>query len=92
MNNSLCALIVLSFFLGCGCWLFFLWGVQKGEFTDMERPKHRMLDDDEPPPPSRAEVPPTPSVPVADGHELTMSHRLPDSEEPQAAVRAVPHR
>ena len=47
MDNSLIALIVLSLFLGCGCWLVFLWAVQKGEFNDIERPKHRMLDDDE---------------------------------------------
>ncbi|HBG06403.1 MAG: cytochrome oxidase maturation protein, cbb3-type [Geobacteraceae bacterium GWC2_58_44] len=49
MDDSLIALIVLSLFLGCGCWLVFLWAVQKGEFSDIERPKHRMLDDDEEP-------------------------------------------
>ncbi|GFO65134.1 cbb3-type cytochrome oxidase assembly protein CcoS [Geomonas paludis] len=89
MNNSLFALIVLSFFLGCGCWLFFLWGVQKGEFTDMERPKHRMLDDDTPIP-SPVEAAPDPPVPAADGHELTLSHRHPES--PQEAVRTAPQR
>jgi len=47
VTDSLIALIVLSLLLGCGCWLIFLWAVQKGEFTDMERPKHRMLLDDE---------------------------------------------
>jgi cbb3-type cytochrome oxidase maturation protein len=47
MDNSLIALILLSLFLGCICWLFFLRAVNKGEFDDMERPKHRMLDDDE---------------------------------------------
>jgi cbb3-type cytochrome oxidase maturation protein len=47
MESSLIALIVLSLFLGCGCWLVFLWAVQKGEFSDIERPKHRMLLDDE---------------------------------------------
>ena len=47
MNDSLIALMTLSLFLGCGCWLFFLWAVQKGEFNDLERPKHRMLDDDD---------------------------------------------
>ena len=47
MTNSLIALIVLSLLLGCGCWLIFLWAVQKGEFNDIERPKHRMLFDDE---------------------------------------------
>ncbi|WP_136514057.1 cbb3-type cytochrome oxidase assembly protein CcoS [Geomonas edaphica] len=48
MTSSLIALILLSFCLGCGCWLFFLWGVHRGEFNDMERPKHRMLDDEAP--------------------------------------------
>ncbi len=48
MDNSLVTLIILSLFLGCGCWLFFIWAVKKGEFDDIERPKHRMLDDDFP--------------------------------------------
>ena len=47
MDDSLIILMVLSLFLGCGCWLFFLWAVKKGEFDDVERPKHRMLDDDD---------------------------------------------
>lgn len=47
MDESLVFLMILSLFLGCGCWLFFVWGVKKGEFDDLERPKHRMLDDDE---------------------------------------------
>jgi len=47
VDSSLIALIVFSLFLGCGCWLVFLWAVTKGEFDDVERPKHRMLDDDE---------------------------------------------
>ena len=47
MDSSLFALIVLSLFLGTGCWLVFLWAVKKGEFDDIERPKHRMLDDDD---------------------------------------------
>lgn len=46
MENSIIALIVLSLFFGAGCWLVFIWAVKKGEFDDMERPKHRMLDDD----------------------------------------------
>ncbi len=46
MDETLLLLIVLSLFLGCGCWLLFVWGVKKGEFNDIERPKHRMLDDD----------------------------------------------
>ena len=47
MNSSLIALIVLSLFLGFGCWLIFIWAVQKGEFNDIEGPKHRMLEDDD---------------------------------------------
>lgn len=47
MTSSLVALMLLSFLLGCGCWLAFLWAVRKGEFSDMERPKHRMLEDDD---------------------------------------------
>jgi cbb3-type cytochrome oxidase maturation protein len=43
----LVGLILLSLFLGCVCWLFFLRAVKKGEFDDIERPKHRMLDDDD---------------------------------------------
>ena len=50
MTSSLIALMILSLFIGCGCWLFFLWAVRKGEFDDIERPKHRMLDDDDVPP------------------------------------------
>ena len=49
MDDSLALLIVLSLFLGCGCWLVFLWAVKTGEFEDIERPKHRMLDDDDTP-------------------------------------------
>ena len=49
MDSSLILLMVLSLFLGCGCWLFFMWAVQKGEFSDIEGPKHRMLDDDDGP-------------------------------------------
>jgi cbb3-type cytochrome oxidase maturation protein len=47
VDSSLITLIILSLFLGCGCWLVFLWAVKKGEFDDMERPKHRMMDEDE---------------------------------------------
>lgn len=46
MESSLLLLMLLSLFLGCGCWLVFIWTVKKGEFNDLERPKHRMLDDD----------------------------------------------
>jgi cbb3-type cytochrome oxidase maturation protein len=47
MDESIVILIILSLLLGAGCWLVFIWAVKKGEFDDMERPKHRMLDDDE---------------------------------------------
>ncbi|MHB8123220.1 MAG: cbb3-type cytochrome oxidase assembly protein CcoS [Desulfuromonadaceae bacterium] len=46
MDETLIILIVLSFCLGAGCWLAFIWAVKKGEFEDVERPKHRMMDDD----------------------------------------------
>lgn len=49
MDSSLLILIVLSLFLGTGCWLVFIWAVKKGEFDDIERPKHRMLDEDDKP-------------------------------------------
>lgn len=47
MDESIVILIILSLLLGAGCWLVFIWAVKRGEFDDMERPKHRMLDDDE---------------------------------------------
>lgn len=47
MEQSLIMLMILSLFLGCGCWLFFLWAVHKGEFEDIERPKYRMLEEDD---------------------------------------------
>lgn len=46
MDESLVLLLVLSLCLGAGCWLVFLWAIKKGEFEDVEKPKHRMLDDD----------------------------------------------
>ena len=55
MERSLVLLMILSLFLGAGCWLFFLWGVKRGEFDDMERSKYRMLDDDLPPENSKTE-------------------------------------
>jgi cbb3-type cytochrome oxidase maturation protein len=48
--TSTLILVLLSLFLGAGTWLFFLWAVQKGEFDDVEGPKHRMLDDEPTPP------------------------------------------
>jgi cbb3-type cytochrome oxidase maturation protein len=50
VNQSTVILIVLSLFLGAGVWLVFLWAVRRGEFDDIEGPKHRMMDDDEPRP------------------------------------------
>jgi cbb3-type cytochrome oxidase maturation protein len=44
---TLTFLIILSLALGIGAWLFFLWSVKSGHYDDIERPKHRMLDDDE---------------------------------------------
>ncbi len=44
---TLIFLIILSFILGLGAWLFFLWSVKSGHYDDIERPKHRMLDDSE---------------------------------------------
>lgn len=49
MESSIILLMILSLFLGAGCWLFFIWGVKKGEFDDVERAKHRMLDDEQQP-------------------------------------------
>ena len=40
-------LIVLSLVLGLGAWMFFVWTVKSGHYDDVERPKHRMLDDDD---------------------------------------------
>lgn len=48
MMSSTILLIFLSFCIGTGVWLFFLYAVKKGEFDDIEGPKHRMLDDDDP--------------------------------------------
>lgn len=47
MLMSILLLIFLSFCIGTGVWLFFLYAVRKGEFDDIEGPKYRMLDDDE---------------------------------------------
>ena len=46
MINSIVILIILSFFVGTGAWLFFIWAVKKGQMDDIEGPKYRMLDDD----------------------------------------------
>lgn len=91
MNSSLLALIGLSFLLGCGCWLFFLWGVHKGEFTDMERPKHRMLDDDDAPLPPRAQASPPPPR-VSEAENLTPTGSPAEAGEPGERSRALPRR
>lgn len=52
MLTSTVILILLSLFLGTGVWLVFIWAVKKGEFDDIEGPKHRMLDEDEVIPPA----------------------------------------
>ncbi|MDA8424134.1 MAG: cbb3-type cytochrome oxidase assembly protein CcoS [Nitrospiraceae bacterium] len=40
------ALIVLMFTVALAAWFIFLWAVKTRQFDDIERPKHRMLDDD----------------------------------------------
>jgi cbb3-type cytochrome oxidase maturation protein len=45
--GTLTFLIILSFVLGIGAWLFFVWSVKSGQYDDIERPKHRMMDDNE---------------------------------------------
>lgn len=47
MLQSTLILIILSLFVGAAVWLIFIWAVKKGEFDDIEGPKHRMLDDDD---------------------------------------------
>jgi cbb3-type cytochrome oxidase maturation protein len=44
-------LIVVSLVLGAGAWLLFLWAVRSDQYDDVERPKHRMLDEEPAPPP-----------------------------------------
>jgi cbb3-type cytochrome oxidase maturation protein len=39
-------LIAVSLVLGIAAWLLFLWAVKSDQYDDVERPKHRMLDDD----------------------------------------------
>jgi cbb3-type cytochrome oxidase maturation protein len=40
-------LIVVSLVLGVAAWLLFLWAVKSDQYDDVERPKHRMLDDED---------------------------------------------
>ena len=44
-------LIAVSLALGAGAWLLFLWAVKSDQYDDVERPKHRMLDDEPGPKP-----------------------------------------
>lgn len=46
MDETTLLLLLLSLVLGAAAWLVFIWAVKKGEFEDVEKPKHRMLDDD----------------------------------------------
>jgi cbb3-type cytochrome oxidase maturation protein len=45
-------LIFLSFCIGTGVWLFFIFSVKRGAFDDIEGAKYRMLDDDDDPIPA----------------------------------------
>ena len=45
-------LILVSLALGAGAWLLFLWAVSTDQYDDVERPKHRMMDDDPDPKPA----------------------------------------
>lgn len=47
MLKSILILIFLTFCIGTGVWLFFIYAVKKGEFDDVEGAKYRMLDDDD---------------------------------------------
>ncbi len=40
------ALIILMFAVGLAAWFIFLWATRTGQFDDIERPKHRMMDED----------------------------------------------
>ena len=40
-------LIAVSLALGAAAWLLFLWAVKSDQYDDVERPKHRMLDDED---------------------------------------------
>ena len=47
MMMTILLLLFLSFCIGTGVWLFFIYAVKKGEFDDIEAAKYRMLDDDD---------------------------------------------
>ena len=44
-------LIAVSLALGAAAWLLFLWAVKSDQYDDVERPKHRMLDEEPGPAP-----------------------------------------
>lgn len=41
------AFILISLLMGLAAWLALMWAVSSGQFKDVERPKHRMLEEDE---------------------------------------------
>jgi cbb3-type cytochrome oxidase maturation protein len=43
---TILALIILMFAIGLAAWFVFLWAATSGQFDDIERPKHRMMDDE----------------------------------------------
>jgi cbb3-type cytochrome oxidase maturation protein len=47
MMTTILVLIFLSFCIGTGVWLLFIYAAKKGAFDDMEGAKYRMLDDDD---------------------------------------------
>ena len=52
-------LIAVSLALGAAAWLLFRWAVKSDQYGDIERPKHRMLDEDpgdSPKPPASRET------------------------------------
>ncbi len=43
---TIALLVFISLVLAAGAWLLFVWAVGSGHYDDVERPKHRMMDDD----------------------------------------------
>jgi cbb3-type cytochrome oxidase maturation protein len=39
--------ILVTLLMGLAAWLALMWAVSSGQFKDVERPKHRMLEEDE---------------------------------------------
>ncbi len=44
---TIALLVFVSAVLAAGAWLLVLWAVKSGQFDDVERPKHRMMDDED---------------------------------------------